>query len=104
MPLNQGNGAVKPEITVVLGIGVGVAAVAGLAAAGAVGAVGMLAVGVASGLRSAKPALRPEDVKWDSEGRIENWTQALKIMQQGVRLLLFLTRITILIIIYLTNA
>ena len=84
MPLKQGHGAVKPEISVVLGIGVGVAAVAGLAAAGAVAAGGMLAVGVASSLRSAKPALRPEDVKWDSEERIENWTQALKIMQQGV--------------------
>lgn len=83
MPLKQGHGTVKPEISVVLGIGVGVAAVAGLAAAGAVGVAGMLAVGVASGLRNAKPALRPEDVKWDSEGRIENWTQALKIMQQG---------------------
>lgn len=85
MPLKQGHGTVKPEISVVLGIGVGVAAVAGLAAAGAVGVAGMLAVGVASGLRNSKPALRPEDVKWDSEGRIENWTQALKIMQQGVR-------------------
>jgi hypothetical protein len=88
MPPRQGHGTVKPEISVVLGIGVGVAAVAGLAAAGAVGAVGMLAVGVASGLRSAKPALRPEDVIWDSEGRIENWTHALKIMQQGVSITL----------------
>lgn len=84
MPLKQGHGAVKPEISVVLGIGVGVAAVAGFAVAGAAIGTGMLAVGVASGLRSAKPSLCPEDVKWDSEGRIENWTQALKIMQQGV--------------------
>jgi hypothetical protein len=86
MPPKHGHSSVKPEISVALGIGVGVAAVAGLAAAGAVGVAGMLAVGVAahSGLRNSKPSLRPEDVKWDSEGRIENWTQALKIMQQGV--------------------
>lgn len=81
MPLKQGHGVGKPEISVVVGIGVGVAAVAGLAAGAALGS-GMLAV--ASSRRGAKPALRPEDVRWDAEGRIENWTQILKIIQLGV--------------------
>ena len=82
MPLKQGHGVGKPEISVVVGIGVGVAAVAGLAA-GAAFSSGMLAV--ATSRRGATPA-QPEDVRWDSEGRIENWTQLLKIIQLGVSL------------------
>lgn len=84
MPLKQGHGVGKPEISVVVGIGVGVAAVAGLAAGAALG-TGMLAVGMATSRRNVKPALRTADVKWDEQGRITNWTHVLKIVQQGVR-------------------
>lgn len=85
MPLKQGHGVGKPEISVVVGIGMGVAAVAGLAAGAALG-TGMLAVGMATSRRNVKPALRPDDVKWDVEGRITNWPHVLKIVQQGVSL------------------
>jgi hypothetical protein len=85
MPLKQGYGVGKPEISVVMGIGMGVAAVAGLAAGAALGG-GMLAVGMATSRRNVKPALRHDDVKWDGEGRITNWPHVLKAVQQGVSL------------------
>ena len=67
-----------------VGIGVGVAAVAGLAAGAAIAGPVMVAAGIAAASRrNAKPPLRPEDIKWDTEGRIENWSTLLKIIQQG---------------------
>jgi len=35
--------------------------------------------------RRPKPPLRPEDVQRDEEGRLENWGQLLRAVQQGVR-------------------
>lgn len=84
MPLRKGYGVGKPEIGVAVGIGVSVAAVAGLAA-GAALRTGVLTVGaVSNARRGIKPALEPEDVKWDAQGRIVNWSHVLKIVQQGV--------------------
>lgn len=86
MPLKRGIGASSHETTAVsvsVAVGLGVAAMAGIAAGAAIG-TGVLAVGAATSRRGVKPALETNDVKWDEEGRIENWEQVLKIVQQGV--------------------
>ena len=75
----------RPDTTttaVSVAVGFGVAAVAGVAAGGLI-ASGLL-VGAASARKGSKPALTPEDIRWDEDGRIRNWYQVLKVVQLGV--------------------
>ena len=68
-------------------VGVGVA-LAGLGLAALPGAtLGVLGGAAVSNsfARRPKPPLRPGEVRRDEEGRLENWGQLLRAVQQGVR-------------------
>lgn len=81
--------AALPPAAVAVGVvGVGVA-LAGLGLAALPGAtLGVLGGAAVSNsfARRPKPPLRPEEVRRDEEGRLENWGQLLRAVQHGVRL------------------
>ncbi|KAL6781384.1 CGL44 [Auxenochlorella protothecoides x Auxenochlorella symbiontica] len=64
-----------------VGLGVGVAAVAGVAV-GAMFGASALSIAAAS-KQQARPPLTAKDLRRDEEGRILNWRSALRIIQQG---------------------
>ena len=83
-----GGKEVLTTAAVAVGVGVGMAAL-GFAGAALVGAGVLTAAATNSGAanratRRSKPAVQAADVRRDAEGRIENWPQLLKAVQQGV--------------------
>lgn len=86
MSRTGGGKEVLSTAAVVVGVGVGVAALTGLGLAGAFGASVLSAATIDNfTARRAKPALRADEVRRDEEGRIERWPQLLKAVQNGVR-------------------
>lgn len=75
--------------TVAVGLGLGVAAFAGIAGMGMVGAaVGTGIVSSMSSLGSRRPSRKPlvaQDITRKQDGAIENWKEILKIIRQEVR-------------------
>lgn len=78
------HGSDKAAVTVSVVVSLTAAAAVATYAASRVLGSGMPAVSGAASGRKSKPALRAEEVKRDAEGRITNWPQLLKIVQQGV--------------------
>lgn len=83
MPFKSGYGAGSQEIRVAVGIGVGVAAVAGIAAGAAFGSGLLPASPLTKRRKAPKAPLKEEDIVWDEDGRICNWSTVVKIVQQG---------------------
>ena len=76
------------EVLTIAAVGVGMAALGlGLAAFPGAATLGVLggAAFSSSFARRAKPPLRPTDMRRDEQGRVENWPQVLRAVQQGVR-------------------
>lgn len=76
--------------TVVVGLGLGVAAFAGMAGMGMVGAA--VGTGIVSSVssamgsrRSTRKPLVAQDITRNQDGTIENWKEILKIIRQEVR-------------------
>ena len=84
MSRTGGGKEVLTTAAVAVGVGVGVAALAGLGLAGAALGAGTLLAANSSFAQRAKPPLRPEDVRRNEHGSIENWAQLLKAVQHGV--------------------
>ena len=79
MSRTGGGKEVLSTAAVVVGVGVGAAALAGLGLAGAFAGVGILGASAIDSFaaRRAKPALQPEGIKRDEQGRIQNWPRVL---------------------------
>jgi hypothetical protein len=73
------------DVAVAVGVGVAVAGLAGLAAGAALG-TGVVALATSS--RRSKKGLKPESIRRDAEGRLQDLPGVLKAVQKGVSSLL----------------